>query len=317
MNLNRFNGLASFASMIVANRPSPRRSNWDLLRCSAKPMNLRRLCGSLLLVLLLGGCGSRPDYLAPPFFSETAFREVRPGMDESGVRALLGFPLSRFGPVEVPGQTRKLVWHYAVPRSAQPPMRFHDFEVTFGPDRLVSGTLTCEASWEPSDGAAESIQAVAHCRRRVGNFILTRPDGSTNILRAAQPGLHLFLLDGDVTDGPRLSPGPNWLVEALPELLRKKTIAGVKHLYIGHRHDGYEELVRTLPTQTARECYVATDPEITLTVWDKDSRLLMYKAGELWSVPGITMRNGDLVSEDHRWLVHRLGDEPAPREAAQ
>ncbi len=273
-------------------------------------MNLRRLCGSLLLVLLFEGCSSRPDYLAGPFFSETAFRQVRPGLDESGVRALLGFPVSRFGPVEVPGQTRKLVWHYAVPRSSEPPMRFHDFEVTFGPDGLVSGTLTCEASWQPSDGAADSIQAVKHCRRRVGDLVLLRPDRPTNLLRATQRGLFLLLLDDDVTDGPTLNPGPKWLEESLPELLQKQTIAGVKHLYVGHRHEAYAKLVLNLAAEVGRECYEATEPELTLAVWDKDSRLLLYKAGDTWSVPGITMRNAELVAGDQRWLVHRLGNEP-------
>src|SRR5512136_2228454 len=92
----------------------------------------------LLAVLLLGGCGSRPDYVTTPFFSEAAFRTVRPGMTEAEVRALLGYPASRFGPLEDPVKGTKNTWQYAVPASWQPPLRFHDFNVTFGSNRLVS-----------------------------------------------------------------------------------------------------------------------------------------------------------------------------------
>ncbi len=99
-----------------------------------RKMNARLQCPLFLSILLLGGCGSRPDYVAPPFFSEAAFREVRPGLTEDAVRTLLGYPVSRFGPVEVPGQVTKIKWNYTVPASWEPPLRFHCFEVTFGPD---------------------------------------------------------------------------------------------------------------------------------------------------------------------------------------
>jgi hypothetical protein len=270
-------------------------------------MNTRLLCLLLLAVLLLGGCGSRPDYVASPFFSEAAFREVHPGMDGRAVRGLLGYPVSRFGPVAVPGKGSKIAWHYTVPVSSQTPMRFHSFEVTFGRDGLVSGTLTCEASWAEGEGASDSIQAVQQCRRSIGDIVLRRPDGSTNWLHAGQPGLYVVLLDGDGSHGPRLNRGPNWLADALPELLQKGTIAGVKHLYVGHNPEAYGQLVRNLPAETAQECYVDTEPEFKPTVWDRDSRLLLYKAGGMWSVPGITSANGDLVAEDQKWLVHRLG----------
>jgi hypothetical protein len=272
-------------------------------------MNTRLQCFLLLAILLLGGCGSRPDYFAPPFFSEASFREVHPGLNEAAVRGLLGYPVSRFGPVEVPGKGSKIAWHYTVPASWQAPLRFHNFEVTFGPDGLVSGTLTCEASWAEGEGASDFIQAVQQCRRSIGDIVLRRPDDSTNGLRASQPGLYVLLLDGDVTHGPRLNPGPSWLADALPELLQKGTIAGVKHLYVGHNPEAYGQLVRNLPAETARECYVDTEPEFKPTVWDRDSRLLLYKAGGMWSVPGITTVNGDLVAEDQKWLVHRLGAE--------
>ena len=41
-------------------------------------------------MILLGGCGSLPDYVAPPFFSEAAFRDIRPALSEGAVRAILG-----------------------------------------------------------------------------------------------------------------------------------------------------------------------------------------------------------------------------------
>ncbi len=268
----------------------------------------------LLAILLCGGCGSQVDYIAPPFFSENAFREVRPGLKQAAVRDLLGYPVFRFGPVEVPGKGFKITWNYALPASWEPPVRCRSFAVTFGPDGLVSSTLSCETSWEATDGTRDSIHAIQQCRRRLGNLVLTRPDGSTNMLFATQPGLYVLLLDGDGADSARLNPGPNWLEEALPGLLQNRTIAGVKHLYIGHRPESYGELVGRLPAQTARECYVSAEPELTLTVWDKDSRLLLYQAGAIWSVPGITSNNGELAAEDQKWLVHRLGTQPtAPR----
>jgi hypothetical protein len=85
-------------------------------------MNTRLPSVSVLIVLLLGGCGARPDYVATPFFSEAAFRNVHAGMSEDGVRALLGYPASRFGPVEVPGKGAKIKWDYAVPASWEPPL---------------------------------------------------------------------------------------------------------------------------------------------------------------------------------------------------
>ncbi len=275
-------------------------------------MNARVQCPLLLVlfVLVVAGCGSRPDYVAPPFFSEAAFRDVHPGLSGGAVRALLGYPVSRFGPVEVAGQGSRTRWHYSVPRSSEAPMRFRNFEVTFGSDGLVSGTLVCEASWEESDGASDSIEAVQQCRRSLGDLFLTRPDGSTNVLHASDRALYILLLDGDVTEGPRLNPGPLWLSEALPELRQKRIIAGVKHLYAGHRHDAYVELVRKLSAETAQECYTDTQPEIKRTVWDKDSGWLLYEAGEIWSLPGITGLNSDLVAEDQKWLVHRLGAPP-------
>lgn len=273
-------------------------------------MNARLQCPLVLVILLLGGCGSRPDYVAPPFFSEAAFRQVHPGQSADAVRALLGYPVSRFGPIEMPGKGSKVVWNYAVPGSSEPPLRFRGFEVTFGPDGRVLGTLTCETTWEESDGVKDSVQAVQQCRRKIGDLVLTRPDGSTNRLHAGQPGLYVLLLDGDVTDGPRLNGGPEWLADALPGLLEKGTIAGVKHFYIGHSPEAYGELLGHLPAEVARECYANAEPEFELTVWDKTSRMLLYKAGHLWSVPGITSVNGELVAEDQQWLVHRLGAEP-------
>src|SRR5512139_3613050 len=114
-------------------------------------MSTRLPSVSVLVVLLLGGCGSRPDYVATPFFSEAAFRNVRPGMTEDEVRNLLGYPASRFGPVDVPGKGPKITWDYTAPASWEPPLRYHAFSVSLGPDRLVSSLLTCEASWEAAD----------------------------------------------------------------------------------------------------------------------------------------------------------------------
>ena len=139
---------------------------------------------------------------------------------------------------------------------------------------------------------------------------LPEPYNNLAVLRADNPGLYVILLDHDVTDGPRLNAGPAWLAEALPELVQQGTITGVKHLYVGHRHQDYRELVRNLPADRARECYLESEPEIQLTVWDRSSRLLLLKTGDIWSVPGITSSNGDLAAEDQKWLVHRLGGKP-------
>jgi len=236
-------------------------------------------------------------------------------MSEDGVRALLGYPASRFGPIEVPGEGPKIKWEYAVPASGNPPLRFHSFSVTFGPDRLVSGTLACEASWEWYDTVRQTIEAVQQCRRKIGEVVLTRPDGSTNLLRAGDPSLYVILLDGDASAGPRLNLGPAWLGEAMPDLLQKGSIAGVKHLYVGHRPEDYEQLVKDLPPETARECYLYAAPEFNFTVWDVNSRMLLYKAGTNWSVPpGVYVLNGDLAAgaaEDLKWLFRRLGAEDA------
>ena len=278
-------------------------------------MNTRLLSISLLVVLLVGGCGARPDYVATPFFSEAAFRNIRPGMSEDGVRTLLGYPASRFGPIDDPTGAKgpKITWNYAAPASWEPPLRFHDFSVTFGPDRLVSGTLTCEASWEWHDGVRQSIEAVQQSRRKIGDVVLTKPDGSTNVLRASDPGLYVILLDRDVSEGPRLNSGPAWLGEAAPELLRKGSIAGIKHFYMGHRPADYEELVKELSPETARECYLDAEPEFNFTVWDLGSRMVLYKTGTIWSVPpGVyAFANGDLAADDQKWLILRLGTELA------
>lgn len=262
---------------------------------------------SMVLLVLLVGCGSRPDYVATPFFSEAAFREVHTRMGENAVRAVLGYPASRFGPVEVPGNGSKMTWHYTVPASGEPPLQFHSFDVTFGPDGLVSSKLICEASWQESDGVKDSVEAVRQSRRRLGDVVLTRPDGSTNVLRASNPGLYVVLLDGDGTDGPRLNAGPAWLAEALPGLVKTGAVAGVLHFYVGQRSLGYGGLTRNLSAETARDCYLDADPELHRTVWDSTSGLLLYKAGEIWSVPAITTSNGHLAAEDQKWLVQRLG----------
>jgi len=273
-------------------------------------VNTRLPSVSVLVVLLLGGCSSRPDYVATPFFSEAAFRNVRPGMTEDEVRNLLGYPASRFGPYEDPVKGTKTDWNYTVPASWEPPLGFHTFDVTFGSNRLVSGTLTCEGSWEESDGVRQFTEAIQQCQRKVGDLALIRPDGSTNVLRASGSHLYLILLDSDVSDGPRLNAGWAWLGEALPELLQQGTVAGVKHLYVGHRAEDYGELVKDLPPETARECYLEAEPEFSPTAWDSGSRLVLYKAGSLWSVPAILSGpKGDLAVDDQKWLIHRLGAE--------
>ena len=274
-------------------------------------MSIRSPFVSVLAVLLLGGCGSRPDYVATPFFSEAAFREVHAGMSEDEVRALLGYPVSRFGPIEDPVKGTKNTWQYTVPASWEPPLRFHTFDVTFGSNRLVSGTLTCESSWEESDGVRQSIEAVKQWRREIGDMALIRPDESTDVLRASDSGLYVILLDGDAMDGPSLSAGPAWLEDALPELLQKRTVAGVKHLYVGHRAADFGELVKDLPPEAARECYLEAAPEFSPTARDSDSRLVLYQAGRIWSVPAIYHdSNADLQVDDQKWLIHRLGAEP-------
>lgn len=266
---------------------------------------------SVLAVLLFGGCGSRPDYVTTPFFSEAAFRSIHPGMTEDEVRALLGYPASRFGPIEDPVKGTKNTWQYAVPAFWEPPLRFHDFSVTFGSNRLVSSTLACEASWQESPGARQSIEAVQQCRRKIGDMALIRPNGSTNELRASDSGLYVIFLDGDAMAGPRLSAGPAWLAEALPEFLQQGTVAGIKHFYVGHRAVDYGELVKDLPPETARECYLESAPEFSPTARDSDSRLVLYKAGSIWSVPAIYPDgNADLAVDDQKWLIHRLGAEP-------
>ena len=119
------------------------------------------------------------------------------------------------------------------------------------------------------------------------------------MLRASGSDLYLILLDRDASDGPRLNAGWAWLGEALPELLQQGTVAGVKHLYVGHRAEDYGELVKDLPPETARECYLEAEPEFRPTAWDSGSRLVLYQAGSLWSVPFILIgAQGDLAAYD-------------------
>jgi hypothetical protein len=117
---------------------------------------------------------------------------------------------------------------------------------------------------------------------------------------------------------PENSQGPGKIefhVEAMPELLKNGNIAGVKHLYAGHRPADYEGLVKDLPPETARECYREAEPELNSTVWDSGNRMVLYKAGTIWSVPpDVYVLNGDLAAlaaEDLKWLFHRLGAAPA------
>ncbi len=264
----------------------------------------------LPLAALLTACGSRTDYTATPFFSEAAFRQVRKGMTQSEVRDLVGCPASRFGPVSDSVTGPRTRWEYSVPTSSKPPMRFKSFSVNFGPDGKVIDSLVCEASWEPSDGAEATIDAIRQSRRKLNDLVLIRPDGSTNILRATDPGLHVILLDRDAGTKPRLNPGPPWFVEAMPELFQKGKIAGIEHLYLGHYLSEYQQLIQALAPERARECYRYLDAvaEFKPTVRDHDSLILLYKNGELWSLPGTYSAHAEAAAEDQQWLLHRLAE---------
>ncbi len=187
-------------------------------------------------------------------------------------------------------------------------MRFRSFSVNLGADGRVIDTLACESSWAPSEGAQVRIQAVKQTRRNLGDLVLIRPDGSTNVLRATDSGTHVFLLDTDAGERPLLNAGPAWFAEATPGLFQKKQIASVRHLYLGHRTAEYERLLNQLRSEAARECYRFLDatPEFKPTVQDLDSRILFYRAGVLWSVPGTYGANAEAAAEDQKWLVERL-----------
>ncbi len=265
----------------------------------------------LLFFVYLGGCDSRSDYIATPFFSEAGFSKIAVGMSEDRVRNLLGYPVSRFGPTgESLGSTRsKIQWNYTVPASCEAPLRYRVFTVEFGPDRLVSGTLACEGSWETHEGVQDSIEAIVRCRRNVGDVILTGFEESTSVLAASDTGLYVILLDADCRAGAcQINPGPDWFRDAAPNLLQKGTIAGVKHVYIGEHSDRYRELVKTLAPKAAGECYLRAEPALGFTVRDLDSRMLLYTRGTLWSVPGAdSPPNAHLGADDQEWLIQHLG----------
>ncbi len=262
-----------------------------------------------LAACLVTGCGPRQNYSATPLFSQSAFRQVRKGMTHSEVRELLGCPASRFGPIADPVTGPRTRWEYTVPPAWEPPMRFRSFTVNFGPDGRVLDTLACEASWENSDGAQAAIQAIKQSRRKLGDIALIRPGGSTNVLHGTDPGLHVILIDRDAGAAPRLNRGPGWFFETMPELLRKGTIASVNHLYLGTHSQDYYQLIKELPVERARDCYLFLDstPEFKATVQDLDSAMLLYKSGELWSVPGTPIGpNAEAAIEDQKWLLHHL-----------
>jgi hypothetical protein len=274
-------------------------------------MNVRVFIAFLLLVSFTG-CGHQPEYACTPFFKEAGFAKVTPGMSEQDVRDLLGFPLSHFGPVpESPGSERfKVTWEYTIPASRETPLRFRVFSVEFGADRLVSAKTACEGTWEPSEGCRQSIEAVLQWRRKVGDVVLTRSDGSTGKLRESDPGLYVILFDSDCRSATcRINTGPEWFSSALPELLKNGTVAGVKNLYIGKHPDTYQKRVAALAPVSSGEYYLISTPELCLTVRDLDSRMLLYKAGTLWSVPAIYLQNAGLEADDQKWLIQRLGAE--------
>jgi hypothetical protein len=77
-------------------------------------------------------------------------------------------------------------------------------------------------------------------------------------------------------------------------------------------------MVKELPPETARECYVQAAPEFRPTVRDLDSRLVLYKAGSIWSVPAIYPDgNAGLAVDDQKWLIHRLGTEDSAANRSQ
>lgn len=272
------------------------------------PVHLGRLAVILGALAACACAKVQIGYIAAPFFSEERFARVRPGMTDEQVRDLLGYPLSRFGPVLGSG---RVDWMYAFPASVEPPIRYPNFEVSFSPEGTVLSVAVREAGMEDHASLSDRLHSEKNCVRDVGDLCLIRPDTTTDVLKATDPGLYVFLLDHDsVDEGPRsLNRGPDWFRDAVEGLLRDGTIKAVRHLYIGTHPARYAALVAGLPPEQARRCYLDTVPPVDLTNRDLDSCMLLFKAGRLYSVPVLYYTNLDDCIEDQKWLIRKLGTE--------
>ena len=267
-----------------------------------------RILFLVLLLSLLGGCERHPQYSAAPFFSETGFSKVEVGMSENQVRDLLGYPVSRFGPIDPPAST--ITWEYTAPASSKSPLQYQVFFIKFGKDGRVASKLTCSGTWEPHEGVPKTIEAIQKLRRKIGNVVLTGFEGVTGKLQESDPGIYVILLDGDCPAGIcQVNTGPKWFQETAPQLIEKEIITGIKHFYIGEKPDEYKNRVGSLLPDASNECYLSAQPVLDLTVMDLDSRILLYQAGILWTLPstyGFT--NVELAEDDQKWIIQKLGN---------
>ncbi len=265
-----------------------------------------RLSILLMFLVCLAGCDRKACYIAAPFFTEEAFSQVTPGMSESEVRDLIGYPFSRFGPSE---PDRTVLWEYSAPGSAKPPLLFQHFSVKFGPDGRVVDKLACEGSWEEHEGVQGTIEAFAKSRRMIGDLNLTSLDGASVRMDVKDPGLYVFLLDTDGgEDTCLINTGPQWFQDAVPALQEQNVITGIRHVYIGARPDLYQNLFNGISAEISRDYFLKVEPELSLTVRDRDSLMLLYRAGTLWSVPPADGHpNAELGAADQEWLIRRLG----------
>ena len=79
------------------------------------------------------------NYWTSPYFSQEAFRKIRPGMSPDEVRDIVGPPLetwqSRMTPTNTPSESDRSIWVYSKPERHYKP--YKRFVVEFNQDKKV------------------------------------------------------------------------------------------------------------------------------------------------------------------------------------
>lgn len=280
----------------------------------------------LCLSLILAGCPNQTnnDYVASPGFSQEKFSEIHIGMTLQQVLDTLGPPLSVFGPIESSGAFRLnftcptfQALSHAVSEGKNY-VSYHSYSVKFSKDCLVIGKTSCKANLQRHEGLEQSIHANMNYQHQIGNLTFTSQNGVSIVLDSNDPSLHIILLDKDCPNGRcSINSGPFWLQTSMQDMINNRTIKGVKHLYIGDHTGVYLEHSSLISDSKIDGFFIQTKPVIELTARDKDSGILLYKAGMLHSVPFIRLapnENGQLIPYEidilvQQWIINKLGQE--------